>query len=247
MNFGVNKFLGLDFLYASKDQMYSVLGNYLLSQNYGYIVVTDVSCLVESQKDTILYEAYKDAKFIIPDSTILQKILTLKNKVKYEQVYYGIDLMNLLCHLASKNNLNVGLFGGNNLEDLSKIKHSVKALNPELKINYMNYPGFIDLETFNSKELIKDLNRSKVDLLFLGVGGVKQNKIMKELNGKVECRCIGIGAAFDFLSGRQERSPKIIHNIGFEWLYRLIKEPKRLYKRYFNSFKIFYFYFKSWK
>lgn len=244
MNFGVNKFLGLNFLYASKGQMYSVLDNYLASQNYGYIVVTDVSCLVESQKDTILYEAYKDAKFIIPDSTILQKILTLKNKVKFKSVYYGVDLMLLMCELASKRKLKVGLFGGNILEDLKKIKHCVTATNPNIKIDYLNFPGFIDLETFDYNELIKDLNQSEVDVLFLGVGGIKQNKMMKQLTGKINCVCIGVGSAFDFLSGNQIRSPKIIHRLGLEWLYRLIKEPKRLYKRYLYSFKVFYYYFR---
>ena len=82
--------------------------------------------------------------------------------------------------------------------------------------------------------MINLINKKKPDVLWVGLTQPKQEKWIYENLDKLDVKFVGaIGAVFDFYSGLVNRAPKVIQNLGLEWLYRLLQDPKRLWKRYF--------------
>ena len=93
----------------------------------------------------------------------------------------------------------------------------------------------------NTKKIIKIVNDSKSDLLWVSFGCPKQEIWIIENRDKIKIPVIiGVGAAFDFHSGNVKRAPKIIQNMRLEWFYRILQEPKRLWKRYFHGWIDFF-------
>jgi N-acetylglucosaminyldiphosphoundecaprenol N-acetyl-beta-D-mannosaminyltransferase len=80
--------------------------------------------------------------------------------------------------------------------------------------------------------VIDSINRSGARLLFVGLGAPKQEQWMAGRKGKVQAVMLGVGAAFDFLAGRKRQAPKVLQRLGLEWLFRLVNEPRRLWRRY---------------
>ncbi|MBW2090123.1 MAG: WecB/TagA/CpsF family glycosyltransferase, partial [Deltaproteobacteria bacterium] len=80
--------------------------------------------------------------------------------------------------------------------------------------------------------IVKEINASKIKILFVGLGCPKQERWMADHQGKVEAVMIGVGAGFDFYAGTVKQAPKWMMRIGLEWLFRLCMEPKRLWPRY---------------
>ena len=80
--------------------------------------------------------------------------------------------------------------------------------------------------------MLEDLERSGARILFVGLGTPKQERWMAAHRGEVNAVMLGVGAAFDFLAGRKRQAPRLVQRLGLEWLYRLVHEPRRLWRRY---------------
>lgn len=96
----------------------------------------------------------------------------------------------------------------------------------------MYSPPFRILTEDEDKKIINEINTKSPDFLWVGLGAPKQELWMYEHKNKVNSLMIGVGAGFDYLAGNIKRAPKWMQIVGFEWLYRLIQDPKRLFKRY---------------
>ena len=110
-------------------------------------------------------------------------------------------------------------------------------------IKYSYSPPFLSLNDQEKNDIIDKINDSGIKILFVGLGCPKQEIWMKEHKEKLNCIMVGVGAAFDFIAGNKKTAPIWMQRIGLEWLYRLLSEPKRLWKRYFKHNPRFIYYF----
>jgi N-acetylglucosaminyldiphosphoundecaprenol N-acetyl-beta-D-mannosaminyltransferase len=125
----------------------------------------------------------------------------------------------------------VGFYGGapEVLEDLTA---NLVRRYPALQVAYSHSPPFRPLTPDEEVQVIDSINRSGARLLFVGLGAPKQEQWMAAQKGRVEAVMLGVGAAFDLLAGRKRQAPKVLQCLGLEWLFRLLNEPRRLWRRY---------------
>ena len=106
---------------------------------------------------------------------------------------------------------------------------------PDLSIVGVFNPPFRQLTEEEDQEVIKMINDSKPDFIWIGLGAPKQEIWMAEHQNKVYGFMVGVGAAFDYLAGNISRAPEWMQKHNLEWFYRLMQDPKRLFYRYFHT------------
>jgi N-acetylglucosaminyldiphosphoundecaprenol N-acetyl-beta-D-mannosaminyltransferase len=143
-----------------------------------------------------------------------------------------------LCEDAERRDIKVGLFGSTP-ETLEQLRGSMIKAFPKLNIAYCVSPPFRKLAPDEDDEICKSINTSSTGLLFVGLGCPKQEKWMAAHRGRVRAVMIGVGAAFDYHAGIVPRAPVWMQANGLEWLYRLVSEPRRLWRRYFVTNSLF--------
>lgn len=198
-----------------------------------YICVATVHMIMESYDSKEFQKIVNSADFVTPDGMPLVWVLRILGSKNQERVY-GPKLTPLLCEEAAKAGIPVGFYGSSP-ECLKDLTINLQKRFPDLKINYSFPPPFRSLTNEENEKIIKDINNSGVKILFIGLGCPKQEKWMAEHKGKINAVMVGVGAAFDFISGNKKQAPEWMQNIGMEWFFRLITEPKRLFWRYFYN------------
>ncbi|MCR4903664.1 MAG: WecB/TagA/CpsF family glycosyltransferase [Butyrivibrio sp.] len=133
-------------------------------------------------------------------------------------------------------------FYGSTEETLKKLKENVEKKYPGIVIAGVYSPPFRKLDAKEDEEIVKMINESGADYLWVALGAPKQEKWMAEHKDKIKLVMFGVGAAFDFHAGTIRRAPVVIQEMGMEWLYRLFQDPKRLIGRYFETNIKFMFY-----
>jgi N-acetylglucosaminyldiphosphoundecaprenol N-acetyl-beta-D-mannosaminyltransferase len=145
--------------------------------------------------------------------------------------------------MAECEGYSVFLYGGKP-ETLIKLYNELADRFPNLKIAGSYSPPFRKLLSKEEEEIIHAINSASPDILFVGLGAPKQEKWMDDFCGHLKVPVsLGIGAAFDFLSGEKKQAPGWMQKRGLEWLFRLYSEPRRLWTRYliYNPLFILYF------
>ena len=153
----------------------------------------------------------------------------------------GSDLFPKVCDLASKNGYKVFLLGAaEGVADKAAKKLMKKYNGLEVVGTYSPSYGFEKNED-EIEKIIDIINTEKPDILAVGLGAPKQEKFLYRYKDKLNVPVsLAIGASIDFEAGNVDRAPIWMQNIGLEWFYRLIKEPKRMFKRYLiDDMKIF--------
>lgn len=152
----------------------------------------------------------------------------------------GPDLSEALCARAEKKGYRV-FFMGSSWDNLTELKKSLLQRYPALKIVGVYSPPVCDeFGEAETTKIIAEVKASSPDVLFVGVSTGKQEKwLSQNLNQLNVPVCLAVGAAFDFLSGRIPRAPEWLRVRGLEWLYRLYREPRRLWKRYLLGNAVF--------
>ena len=125
----------------------------------------------------------------------------------------------------------VGFYGGSTTT-LEQLIESFKKKYPHLKIAYHYSPPFRPLTAEEDAAVIRAVNASGTKILFVGLGCPKQERWMAAHRGKIQVVMLGVGAAFDFHAGSIRQAPRWMQKSGLEWLFRLIQEPRRLWRRY---------------
>jgi len=174
----------------------------------------------------------KNSFLILPDGFSIVLASRLLGTSLKERVA-GPDLMESLLAFSNKKGYKSFFLGAK--ENVSyALCERVKKRFPKLKISGRYSPPFGNFSKKENDKMIAMINRSKADFLWVSFGCPKQEKWILDNIEKIKVPLsFGIGAAFDFLSGSLLRAPKVIRKLKLEWLYRLMQEPKRLWKRYF--------------
>jgi N-acetylglucosaminyldiphosphoundecaprenol N-acetyl-beta-D-mannosaminyltransferase len=194
-----------------------------------YVCVATVNNLIEGCDDPGYNALMEAADLVTPDGMPLVWGLRLLGVPDASRVY-GPDLTPLVCEEAARRGVPVGFYGGQD-DVLDDLEASLTRRYPGLRIAYRWSPPFRPLTATEEAKVGDDLARSGTRVLFVGLGTPKQERWMAAHKG-LPMVMLGVGAAFDFLSGRKRQAPPVLQRLGLEWLYRLVHEPRRLWRRY---------------
>jgi len=197
-----------------------------------YVCVGTVHMVMEAYDDPIYRGIVNSADCVTPDGMPLVWALRLLG-VKGAERVYGPELMPRLLEQAAKEGIPVGFYGGRP-DVLERLLSKAKERYPSLKIAYAYSPPFRKLTKEEDEAIVKAINESGARILFVGLGCPKQERWMGEHKGRVRAVMLGVGAAFDFFAGVKPKAPRWMQQMGLEWLFRLMTEPRRLWRRYFR-------------
>ncbi len=220
---------GIKFLAVGLDEAVEIVIHHIPEKKGDYFCLANIHLVMEAHKDSVLKEVMNNAAGNFPDGMGVAgalKILGQKCKGRVR----GTDLMLKLCNYASKNGLKIFLYG--NTEDtLISLKKKLTELYPLLNITGFISPPFRELTPEEDAEVIDKINSAGSDLLFVSLGAPKQEKWMAQHKGKIKAVQLGVGAAFDFITGKVKQAPAWMQKAYLEWLFRLPQQPcKTLYR-----------------
>lgn len=195
-----------------------------------YICVATVHMVMEGYDSTGYRRIVNGADLVTPDGMPLVWGLRLLGVEGATRVY-GPDLTPCLLAGAERHRLPVGFYGGSP-PALARLLEVVTRQFPGLKVVYHKSPPFRAATPPEAAGDAEEINRSGARILFVGLGCPKQERWMAENAGRIQSVMVGVGAAFDFLSGLKPQAPAAMQRCGLEWLFRLCTEPRRLWRRY---------------
>lgn len=206
-----------------------------------YICVCPVSTIMECKRDEKVLISVNEADLATPDGMVVVWIGRMLGHSNIKRVY-GPELMQAVC-ANSKNKGYKHYLYGSSAGVLNKLKASLAGKYPGLNICGIYSPPFRKLTQEEDENIVREINSSCPDIIWVGLGSPKQDLWMYEHRQRINAPVmIGVGAAFDFLAGIKPQAPTWIRNNGFEWLFRLVTEPKRLWRRYLINGSLFIYY-----
>lgn len=226
------KFLNTEIDNLTMDEAITRIDELIINKTSSYVVTPNVDHIVKLENDKEFQQVYKEADLILTDGMPLIWISKLKKRSIKEKVS-GSDLFPKVCDLASQKGYKVFLLGAAEGVADKAAKNLMKKYNG-LKVvgTYSPSYGFEKKED-EIEKIIDVINTAKPDILAVGLGAPKQEKFLYKYKDKLNVPVsLAIGASIDFEAGNINRAPKWMQNSGLEWFYRLVKEPKRMFKRY---------------
>lgn len=195
-------------------------------------VVVNVAKIVNMQKDPVLAQSVKACEVINIDGMgVVFGARFLGHHVP-ERVA-GVDLFHELLAMSAKRDFPVFLLGATE-EVVSKTVEVVKAQNPNLNIaGYHDGYFFGNKEGFNEEAVVNKIRESGAKLLFVAITSPKKENFINKWQDKLGVDFVmGVGGTFDVVAGKVKRAPQWMQKAGLEWLYRVLQEPRRMWKRY---------------
>lgn len=200
---------------------------------YNYVVTPNVDHIVKLDEDKEFLEIYNNADLILVDGMPLVWVSKL-NKNPIKEKISGSDYFPKLCEFSAQKGYKIFLLGAaEGVAEIAKVNLENKYKDINIVGTYSPKYGF-EKDKTEIYKIINIINDAKPDILAVGVGAPKQEKfIYKYLEELKVPLSLGIGATIDFEAGNIKRAPRWMQQSGLEWFYRFIKEPKRMFKRYF--------------
>lgn len=196
-----------------------------------FVCITGVHGVIECRDDPELLAIHRRAGMVTTDGMPLVWWAHRTGLADVGRVY-GPDLMRSLCSRAQENGFRHFFYGGGG-GVAEALRRTLVDQNPYLRVVGTFEPPFRPLNEEESARVVEMINLAMPDIVWVGLSTPKQECWMNEYRDRLDAPVlIGVGAAFDFLAGRQRQAPVVIQRSGFEWLYRLVHEPRRLWKRY---------------
>lgn len=196
-----------------------------------YVCVTGVHGVMESQHDEELRRIHNSADMVVPDGMPLVWLSRLHGQRAVERVY-GPDLL-LACCAASAGTRPRHFFFGSTPAVVQRLIDRLCVQFPTLKVAGTYSPPFGAITPDEDERAVRSINGAHPDIVWVGLGTPKQERWMANHVGRVHAPVmIGVGAAFDFVSGTKRQAPRWMQRSGLEWAFRLANEPRRLGKRY---------------
>jgi len=204
----------------------------------GYICVTGVHGVMEAQDDPVFKNILNGAFLCTPDGMPMVWAGKLDGHREMTRVY-GPDLMLDVCAWSETSGCKHFFYGGaDGVAEL--LAQKLKAKFPKLQVVGTCTPPFRALNETEVKALQEQIRVAQPDMLWVGLSTPKQEKFMAEFLPQLDVTLmVGVGAAFDFHSGRISQAPRWMQRTGLEWFYRLCCEPRRLWKRYLRNNPLF--------
>ncbi len=226
--------LGTDFSLVSYRDVLQHVCSWRDHGEQHYATLTPPYSVLMCRRDPALREATENATLTLPDGVgiiLAAKLLRYRHSGRVS----GPTLMLRLCDWGREGELRHFFYGGApGVADT--LARRLKSGYPGLNLAGTYCPPFRAVSPAEDADIVKRINGAEPDIVWVGLGSPKQEKWMAEHVGKINAPAlIGVGAAFDFHSGRVKWAPAWIRKMGIEWAYRLAMEPKRMWRRNIGS------------
>jgi exopolysaccharide biosynthesis WecB/TagA/CpsF family protein len=198
----------------------------------GYVCVCNVHTVTAAREDDELRAALESSSFNVPDGQPLVWALAALGYRLSDRVY-GPELMARACARAVSGTPRIYLYGGRTQGALVQLALNLRRRYPGINIVGGFAPPHRELTSEEEDAIADEINRSRADVVWVGIGVPKQEKWMARMRGRLTAPVlVGVGAAFDFHAGLVPQAPLLLQSAGLEWAYRLAHEPRRLWRRY---------------
>ena len=206
----------------------------------GFVVTPNAAHFLYLKNDMEFQKAYKKASLVLPDGYSLILASRLLGTPLKERCT-GVELFSAMCDRFRYEKHRIFLLGGEDGSE-SRAKEKLLDSNQDLVIGTYSPPRGFENDPLEKDKIKKTINSFEADVLFVFLGSPKSEKFISEnFNSLKVTTALSLGATLDYYSGKKKRAPGWIQNAGFEWIFRLVKEPFRLWKRYLvgNSYFLF--------
>jgi len=201
-------------------------------QTHQYVCITGAHGVMESRRDEGLRRVLNDAGMVTADGMPLVWFSRLIHRAPAERVY-GPDLMRALTAISTERGYRHFYYGGPP-GVAETLKAAVETRYPGVVVAGTYSPPFRELTPEEDANVVAAINAVRPDIVWIGLSTPKQEFWMARHLGRIQAPVmIGVGAAFDFLAGTKRQAPRWMQRSGLEWLFRLVTEPRRLWRRYF--------------
>jgi N-acetylglucosaminyldiphosphoundecaprenol N-acetyl-beta-D-mannosaminyltransferase len=201
-----------------------------LAHKPGFICFANVHMTIEANNDHHFLEELDKASLVLPDGKPIALACKWLYKIKQERIS-GMDFMPAILNEAHKLRAKVFLYGSTE-EVLQKISDKIRLSWPGIIISGTISPPFRKLTDLEVKNHIQAMNDSGSNFVLVALGCPKQEKWMAANYQSVNAPLLGLGGAFPVIAGMQKRAPRWMQQFALEWLFRLLQEPGRMFKRY---------------
>jgi N-acetylglucosaminyldiphosphoundecaprenol N-acetyl-beta-D-mannosaminyltransferase len=200
--------------------------------------------LITAYHDPRLKAQVNQIDLVVPDGQPVRWALNSFYNTRLKDRVYGPQLTLKVLEKASKNKLKIYLYGSTQ-ETCSRFADFIRREYPQLEIAGIHVDRFRDATDEEDRDDIRKINASGANIVLVGRGCPRQEVWVANHLGKVNAAMMAVGAAFDFHAGTVKQAPAWMQNAGLEWLFRLVQEPRRLWRRYLVTNSIFiYLFFK---
>ena len=204
----------------------------------GIVACQAVHALVTAAGDPAMRERVNGFNVVAPDGQPVRWAMNLLHDTSLKQRVYGPELMLRLCREAASAGISIYLYGGSP-EVVEQLRANLVQRYPGLDIAGYESPPYRGLTAAEDRAVVERINASGAGLVFVGLGCPKQDVFAHEHRETITAVQLCVGAAFDFHAGAKPIAPAWMQRRGLEWLYRLIREPRRLWRRYLVTNTIF--------
>jgi N-acetylglucosaminyldiphosphoundecaprenol N-acetyl-beta-D-mannosaminyltransferase len=242
-NKAINIF-GLEFLNIRMLEAVKLLEDSIMKNEKRKVFFVNPDCLNKIFSDREYYRILNGADYVFPDGIGIRIAGKILRNPLIENVN-GTDMLPFICRMAVKNNNSIFLLGGKP-GITAQMKENLEKLFPGISI-VGEHHGYFNRETENSA-VVNKINKSTPDILLVAFGAPMQEKWISGNFDFLQCKvAMGVGGLFDFYSGNISRAPGWMREAGLEWIYRFIREPGRMWKRYLLGNPLFIYRVLKWK
>lgn len=198
-----------------------------------YICVSNVHTTVMAYENEAYRTIQNSAAMALPDGAPLSKYSRAAG-FRAAQRVTGPDLMVELFRISRERGYR-HFFYGSTQQTLDDMRAALEKQYPGLEIAGMYAPPFRPLSEEEDRAATVRINEARPDFVWVGLGAPRQEEWMYSHRGKLRAVAIGVGAGFDYMAGNIKRAPRVMQVLCLEWLYRLMQDPKRLWRRYVTT------------
>jgi N-acetylglucosaminyldiphosphoundecaprenol N-acetyl-beta-D-mannosaminyltransferase len=201
-------------------------------QERGYVVAAAVHAVMVGHDDQEMREALAGSTLTVPDGMPIVWAANWLGEELPDRVY-GPELMRRYNDRCAEKGHRVWLYGGRDQGSLVQLALAMRRRHPGIKIVGGYSPPFRALTGEEEDAIVEQVNETRPDVLWVGIGVPKQEKWMARMRDRLDVPVMcGVGAAFDLHAGRVSQAPDWMQERGLEWTYRIAQEPRRLLPRY---------------
>ena len=231
MPIATTNILGVRVSAINMQQALAVIDAWIARRAPQYVCVSNVHSIMESWDDPSLRRIHNEAGLVTPDGMPLVWVSRRRGLDHVDRVY-GPDLMLALCEHSVERGYRHFLYGGSEGVP-ERLAERLRARFPGLQIVGAYAPPFRPLTPDEDARVVQRINGAQPDVVWVGLGMPRQEQWMHAHVGRLEAPVLlGVGAAFDFHAGLKKQAPRWMQRAGLEWSFRLMTEPRRLWKRY---------------
>ena len=228
--FPICRILGVNIAVTNMSRTLAYLKDQLEKLSGSYICIANVHTTVMSYEDPVYRKIQNHAALALPDGAPLSAVCRKRGFAEAERVT-GPDLMGEIFRISVEEGYR-HYFYGSTQETLDALEARLLEKYPGIRIAGTYAPPFRPLSEGEDRTVVEQINRAQADFVWVGLGAPKQELWMAEHRQRIQGLMIGVGAGFDYHAGTLKRAPVWMQRLSLEWLYRLMQDPGRLWKRY---------------